>query len=480
MGQLTDAPAFLRVGVDAAAEAAALTPVLHLPHRRDERRALLMVAKAALEGALEEAFDTAPETAGDAALAAGSDPVAQSDVVWAEHSSTRGRTSDGSISSGGHPRPAPAWAAACREALLRVYGTFAEDARYGAGQLSRAAQRAPSAADCEDGWQRVQEIVSGAEEVARKAHAVTNEHDPVAVRKLAADALRAARAARAIVEGRNFAYTFHANPAFSFGEGWYAAAAAVLGGVPLQVEPEQKHTAAAERFLRDAGLGAHLRAYRTRPRANKALPLIVADAFGNDPMLAQTRLRAAFLGDSAVVARVQAWLAARLPGALGGPTVLVWNRQSEAHDAHRNSSPEELTLLSELAKAAELRPILIGDGLGALALPAGSLDLSLFWKDPLFQGLEMRRAQLELFERLRSDYGLVGQVGVTTAGMDGPALLGLPTLYLTDQPNVRLGRWVSVVPGYEEVIRDGNHASRIRTRLEQWRKHHVASSVQNE
>ncbi len=414
----TEAPEIALIGAKAAEQAAQLAQSLHLPGVRDAHRALLITAKAAFESALDGA-------------AAGE------------------------------------WVAMCRESLLRVYCAFAEDARYGVGQLSRAAQRAPSEADCEDGWERVEEIARGAEDVARQSLTLVSEQSSASAPRLADGVQRAACAARATIESRNRAYTFHANPAFSFGEGWYAAAAAVLAGVSLQIEPEQKHSAAAERFLVSAGLREQLQPYRPRPRANKALPLIVAGAFRDNPQAAQTRLRAAFLGDALVVSLVQAWLAARLPAVSERPTVLIWNRLC-AHDAHRNSSPEELSRLCQLAQEAALCPILIGDGLGVMPLPPGTLDLTLFWKEPLFQGMDMRRAQLELFECLRSHWGLVGQVGVTTAGMDGPALLGLPTLYITDQPNVRLGRWVGAVPGYEEVIRDGAHLARIRTRLHGW------------
>ncbi len=42
----------------------------------------------------------------------------------------------------------------------------------------------------------------------------------------------------------------------------------------------------------------------------------------------------------------------------------------------------------------------------------------------------MRRAQLQLFEELKRRHRLVGQLRVTTAGMDGPALMGLATVYI--------------------------------------------------
>jgi hypothetical protein len=94
--------------------------------------------------------------------------------------------------------------------------------------------------------------------------------------------------------------------------------------------------------------------------------------------------------------------------------------------------------------------------------------MTLFWKDPIFQGPDMRRAQLQLFEHLKQARGLVGQLGVTTAGMDGPALMGLPTMYLTDAPNVRLGTWVGAVPGYQEVVRDDGYLERVSHRLSRW------------
>jgi hypothetical protein len=100
--------------------------------------------------------------------------------------------------------------------------------------------------------------------------------------------------------------------------------------------------------------------------------------------------------------------------------------------------------------------------------PAGAVDMTLFWKDPLFQGEDMRRAQLQLFEHLKRAHGLVGQLGVTTAGMDGPALMGLPTMYLTDTSNVRMREWVGAVPGYREVVRGEGYLERVSDTLRRW------------
>ena len=113
-------------------------------------------------------------------------------------------------------------------------------------------------------------------------------------------------------------------------------------------------------------------------------------------------------------------------------------------------------------------PVLVGDAVRGGAAPAGAVDCTLFWKDPVFQGPDMRRAQLQLFEHMRRAHGLVGQLGVTTAGMDGPALMGLPTVYLTDAPNLRLGTWVGAVPGYCGIVRGDSHLEQVSRTLRRW------------
>jgi len=354
-----------------------------------------------------------------------------------------------------------------RRTLVLAHAARARDARHGANQLSLSAQRAPTSDACDDGWRAVRAIVENAEASARAAErsaAVLDEPSGIVA---AQNARRAAEAARRLIDDRNHAYTFHADPAFSFGEGWYLAAAAVLTGVTMQIEPGKSQTAQAERFLHDAGLAAQLAPYRPRPRANKALPDLVARAFRADPAGAQAKLRAAFLGRDAPSVEVVAFVDQALERAASSRKVLLWVRRG-AHHAHRNTEHAELLALAERALAHGLAPVLVGDALPEGTPPAGAADLMLFWKRAPFQGLDMRRAQLQFFEYLRRAHGLVGQLGVTTAGMDGPALLGLPTMYLTDQPNDRLGRWVGAVPGYEEVVRQDGYLDRISRTLQAW------------
>ncbi len=352
--------------------------------------------------------------------------------------------------------------------LVQAQAARAEAARYGAGQLSRGSQRAPTLADCEDGWQRVEEIVCTAEKAALESARFARLLNTGKAQALARRADAAAKAARQIVLERNCAYTFHADPGFSFGEGWYLAAAALFAGLSIQIRPGAAQELSARCFLCDAGLEGCLRPYRSRPASPKHLTHIIAKAFHADALTAQRTLRAAFLGNESPAASLKLWIDGKL-GGIPEQKVLLWVRTGD-HDAVRNTCFDELRQLAELVLNAGLIPIFFGDAVPAGLTPTNAVNLTLCWKEPLFQGPDMRRAQLQLFEELRIRHGLVGQLGVTTAGMDGPALMGLPTLYLTQYPNVRLGKWVGAVPGYQEVVRKPGYFDIIRTTLHRWQQ----------
>jgi hypothetical protein len=417
-----DAHFLERAAAAALADALAQVPVLHLPGARESHRRQL-----------EQAIELANRVL---ALGAG-----------------EGRDA--------------ATSASARSTFVKAHAARAQDARHGAGQLSLGAQRAPTCDACDDGWQRVEEIVAVVEASALAAAHMATALDDHSAWKAARGAEAAARDARRIVEERNHAYTFHTEPRFSFGEGWYLAAAAVLAGVTIQIEPGKPRTAQAERFLRDAGLGRRLLPYRSRPRANKHLPEIIARAFRADPLSAQRQLRAAFLGDAPIPQPIIDWADRRLAGVSAGRKVLIWVRYG-THQPTRNTTYLELVELVRRALAASLLPVLVGDAVRAGEIPTGAVDMTLFWKEPIFQTVDMRRAQLQFFEHLKRAHGLVGQLGVTTAGMDGPALMGLATMYLTDAPNLRLGTWVGTVPGYQEAVRSDGYLERVSRTLRHW------------
>lgn len=353
-----------------------------------------------------------------------------------------------------------------RATLAKAHAARAEDAYHGAGQLSLSAQRAPTREACDEGWRRVEAIAAGAEESARLSAMEARELSQRAASTAAERAQEAARNARKIVEQRNHAYTFHTDSAFSFGEGWHVAAAAVLEGVTIQIEPGKPWTRQAERFLRDAGLGDRLQPYRSRPRTVKQTTAIVARAFADDAIASRHELRAAFLGDEPIPQPVVEWIDRALAGAPSGVKVLLWIRNG-THDAARNTKVGEIFELARRARSVGLVPVLIGDAMHDGAVDA--VDMTLFWTAEIFRGEDGRRRQLQLFEHLANAHGVVAQIGVTTAGMDGPALMGLPTIYLTDAPNVRLRAWVGVVPGYREIVRESGYLDRVGTLLDQVR-----------
>lgn len=350
--------------------------------------------------------------------------------------------------------------------LVVAHAARAEDARYGAGQLSRSAQRAPTREDCEDGWTKVKGIVDNARSSAREARRLADIVGDCRSQQLAARAERAAAAAQRILDDRNPAYTFFTDPGFSFGEGWYLAAASLLAGLPIQIKAGTVQEQQARRFLDDAGLSGALVPYRSRPASPKHLTDLIARAFQADPGGAQAELRAAFLGGSTRPQRLVEWVAQRV-GEDSGNKVLLWVRIGD-HDAHRNTDFAELQQIVGMVLDAGLKPVYFGDAIDPRMSLDGGIDLTLCWKEPLFQGDDMRRMQLQLFEELRQCHGLIGQIGVTTAGMDGPALLGLPTAYLTASPNLRLGKWVGTVPGYREIVRESGYLQTLGALLEHW------------
>jgi hypothetical protein len=354
-----------------------------------------------------------------------------------------------------------------RETLAKACAARADDARHGVNQLSLSAQRAPTCEGCEDGWRQAAAIAAEAASFACNAADLEAEPSSSAVARAAQQAKLAARDAQRILDERNYAFTFHADRGFSFGEGWYIAAAGVLAGAAIQIEPGKSASMQAERFLRDAGLADQLQPYRARPRAPKQATELVGQAFRADPMAAQRKLRAAFLGDAPIARSLIDWVEEKLARAPTTKKVLVWVR-SGVHHPNRNTTFTEVLDLVRYIESAGLVPVLTGEAASDELRREGIVDLTLFRLDPIFQGEDARRAQLQLFECLKSMHGLVGQLGVTTAGMDGPALMGLPTMYLTDEPNVRMREWVGAVPGYVEVVRDNGYLEGVCTTLAAW------------
>ena len=137
-------------------------------------------------------------------------------------------------------------------------------------------------------------------------------------------------AARALVDEERPQHTFHTDRGFSFGEGWYLAAASVLGGVAIQIEPGGPRPRKPSGSSATRTWAIALRPHRPRPRANKRTTDVVARAFRADPLGAQRKLRTAFLGDAPIGQAVSDWIDPRLGGCRDRPKVLLWIRDGAA------------------------------------------------------------------------------------------------------------------------------------------------------
>ena len=80
-------------------------------------------------------------------------------------------------------------------------------------------------------------IVDNARESADKARRLASEVGEFRTRKLVERAERAANLAESMLAARNRAYTFFTTPGFSFGEGWYLAAASCSTNFLSRCEP---------------------------------------------------------------------------------------------------------------------------------------------------------------------------------------------------------------------------------------------------
>ena len=75
-------------------------------------------------------------------------------------------------------------------------------------------------------------------------------------------------------------------------------------------------------------------------------------------------------------------------GGITGQKVLLWVRTGD-HDAARNTCFDELGQLAELVLNAGLIPIFFGDAVPAGLVPTNAANLTLCWKEPLFQGSDI-------------------------------------------------------------------------------------------
>jgi hypothetical protein len=138
----------------------------------------------------------------------------------------------------------------------------------------------------------------------------------------------------------------------------------------------------------------------------------------------------------------------------------IWFRKSGAKGgAHKeldSSIPatEQIVAACKRGDAAD-RFVLMGDKEPELLRIPGIIDLTEFWneKDSPFHE-SGRKMQLALFAYLvHADFNIMN-IGMRSGALEGPALLGVPTVFLEERYNLQEGRmdqWQGAVPGFKRV-----------------------------
>jgi hypothetical protein len=198
---------------------------------------------------------------------------------------------------------------------------------------------------------------------------------------------------------------------------------------------------------------------------------VVADAFQKNPSLARETLREAWFGTSfdlqskASTASLEAhdlenelmrWLVMDIGMPPAYPYALLWVKTGAmtAEKAHHFTAPEALAQLIEGTRKIGRVPVVVGDDVGVHTQP----ELGAFWKNQRFRTIAGggRIAQLRLLDVLNQNYDIVS-VGMRSGILEGPALIGMRTIYLEERGNQQPGRMEKLlrsIPNYMRVVLD--------------------------
>jgi hypothetical protein len=175
--------------------------------------------------------------------------------------------------------------------------------------------------------------------------------------------------------------------------------------------------------------------------ASNATKAITA-AFAKDAAAARQRLLDRWIGTMRKADELD--VKAAVPEAIrdhARPKLLVWSRVSD-YEPERNMTAEVLEQLVQRAVSLGIRPILLGNPLAEAQLRArGDVDV-LFghWKLPGLATPDTYQRQLCFAHLLRRDHRVLGAVGVKSGTLDGPALLGMPTVQLESKHDPKVSQ----------------------------------------
>ncbi len=198
------------------------------------------------------------------------------------------------------------------------------------------------------------------------------------------------------------------------------------------------------------------------PRSAGFATTVVGNKYEAKPGASQAAVRNAFTGADLGPSDEQlAEFVTKKGFESGKKYALLWIRLSAkeksggAH-AELDTSIQGVRQLKELLKHTGRRPVLVGDRPGK-DITADTIDMIKFWdEEPFkaFKGLSTRIAQLRMFEYMRKSGIDLLSIGMRSGAMEGPALLGIPTMYIEELGNKqheRMEKWKGKVPGWSQV-----------------------------
>ncbi|GEM_PF-3105936 len=141
--------------------------------------------------------------------------------------------------------------------------------------------------------------------------------------------------------------------------------------------------------------------------------------------------------------------------------VAIWIRSVKSNHTNRNSTHCSLKQLRKLVNELEFQAIFIGEPLGNVAelCEGGNVLLNDFYNNHPFDIDDTAiRRQLLLFWKLIQEYRLIASIGMMSGAMDGPALLGVPTLFFASEHiiNKRMKYWTDTFRHYKAVHLEQN------------------------
>lgn len=130
--------------------------------------------------------------------------------------------------------------------------------------------------------------------------------------------------------------------------------------------------------------------------------------------------------------------------------MLIWIRDVKKYQKYRNITLDAVKQLKSIAKARGMLPVCIGNKMNGLQIE--DTDLIEFYNDSLFQKQKLIFLELCMFNELNKISESLVSVGMMSGAMDGPAFIGVSTIWVARNKNARrMKKFVPVVHRFKHA-----------------------------